>query len=55
MSKKKDLKKLMDRIDAIEAEIKAFKETAEKNVAALSDEIGKLAHVAIVNDINFCT
>ena len=42
VAKKKDLKKLIERIEAIEAEIKAFKETAEKNVATISAEIEKL-------------
>lgn len=46
MSKKKELKKLIERIEAIEAEIKAFKETADKNVATISAEIEKLMMVS---------
>ena len=42
MSKKKDLKILIERIDAIEAEIKSLKETAEKNVVTISAAIEKL-------------
>lgn len=42
MGTKKELKKLLERVEAIEAEIKAFKETAEKNVATISAEIEKL-------------
>ena len=46
MSKKKDMKKLIERIEAIETEIKSFKETAEKNVATLSAEIERLTSTA---------
>ena len=46
VAKKKELKKLIERIEAIEAEIKAFKETAEKNVATISAEIEKLVAVS---------
>ena len=46
MAKKKELKKLLERIEAIEAAIREFKETAEKNAAVISGEIEKLAAVS---------